>query len=243
MRSLDAEAMCRVYGASAEVTEMLKSLAKKTKSHGWWHAYSDSIPDGFALYIGLEEAASSLQWFQSDVVPGLFQTPDYARNIISSHNGKWSDEELDRRVTLRLARQPLLARTTARPTISVVLAETILRRPVGGPAVMGEQLLHLAAAAELDNVSMRVMPFGAGMNHGLVTGPFILFRFPGDTDREPPVVHVENFSGDLYLDKPDEIDNYSTAFQRIWTAALDEKTSVAWIRQAGKDFLDEATRG
>src|SRR5690348_16417706 len=82
LRSLDVEAMCRVYGAPDDLTEALKGLAKETKGRGWWHAYGDVIPDGFDLYIGLEEAVSELHWYEAELVPGLFQTPDYARTLI-----------------------------------------------------------------------------------------------------------------------------------------------------------------
>src|SRR5882757_6944726 len=82
MRSLDVEAMCKVYGAPADLTQGLMGLAKETKGRGWWHAYGDVIPESFDLYIGLEEAATRLSWYASERVPGLLQTEDYARTLI-----------------------------------------------------------------------------------------------------------------------------------------------------------------
>ncbi|MGH3912269.1 MAG: helix-turn-helix domain-containing protein [Pseudonocardiaceae bacterium] len=74
MRSLDVEAMCKLYGAPPELTTALMALAKETKARGWWHAYGDVIPEGFDLYIGLEEVASHLAWYEAELVPGLLQT-------------------------------------------------------------------------------------------------------------------------------------------------------------------------
>ena len=86
LRSLDVEAMCKIYAAPADLTEALMGLAKETKARGWWHAYGDVIPEGFDVYIGLEESASQLAWYESELVPGLLQTEDYARTLIRADN-------------------------------------------------------------------------------------------------------------------------------------------------------------
>ncbi|MCA1709618.1 MAG: helix-turn-helix domain-containing protein, partial [Actinobacteria bacterium] len=101
MRSLDVEAMCRIYGASAETTEALMALAKETKARGWWHSYGDVIPEYFDVYIGLEESASHFSWYESELVPGLLQTEDYARTVIRSGNPTVEDAEIERRVSVR----------------------------------------------------------------------------------------------------------------------------------------------
>ena len=133
LRSLDVEAMCKIYGAPADLTEALMGLAKETKARGWWHAYGDVIPEGFDVYIGLEEAASQLSWYESELVPGLLQTEDYARTLIEADNPGVETEEISRRVHVRMARQPLIQRATSPLQLSVALNEGILRRPVGGP--------------------------------------------------------------------------------------------------------------
>lgn len=133
LRSLDVEAMCKVYGAKQELTEGLMGLAKETKGRGWWHAYGDVIPEFFDLYIGLEEAAASLTWYEPELVPGLLQTPDYARTLIRADAEDSSDsDEIERRVHVRIQRQILLTRATDAPSVDVVLNEAVLRRPVGG---------------------------------------------------------------------------------------------------------------
>jgi Domain of unknown function (DUF5753)/Helix-turn-helix domain len=239
LRSLDVQAMCTVYGAASELTQALMGLAKETKARGWWHAYGDVIPEGFDVYIGLEEAASQLAWYEAEIVPGLFQTEDYARALIAAGNPSEDGTEIDRRVHVRIARQALVRRRSAPPRLQIVLDEAILRRPVGGPQVMIRQLHRLAEDAELPNVSLRVMPFGIGFHPGVLSGKFTILRFPpnGDgRDSEPPTVYVDGFTDALYLDKPAEIDHYAQAFTAMWNQALNETDSRILLRQAAKEL-------
>jgi transcriptional regulator with XRE-family HTH domain len=239
MRSLDVETMCRIYGATPDLTQALMGLAKETKTRGWWHAYGDVVPEGFDVYIGLEEAAASLSWYESELVPGLLQTEQYARTVIQADNLGVDPEEISRRVHLRLARQTLLTRTIAPPNISVVLNEAIIRRPVGGTKVMSGQLDRLAEVSDLPNITLRIMPFAAGLHHGIMAGPFVILRFPLNGDgkpSEPPTVYVDGFTGALYLDKPSEIERYATAFTDIWDTALAERPSRDMIQHAAREF-------
>ncbi|MYU56706.1 MULTISPECIES: helix-turn-helix domain-containing protein [Streptomyces] len=234
LRSLDVQAMCLVYGAPTDLTEALMGLAKETKARGWWHAYGDVIPEGFDVYVGLEEAAANLSWYESDVVPGLLQTENYARVITRTHIQGISDEDLEGRVHLRIERQTLLTRVTDPPTLRVALSEAVLRRPIGGREVMIEQLAHLVYVSELPNVTIRVVPFAAGTHAGVVTGPFEILRFPvnGDgVDTEPPTVYADGYTGGLYLDKPREVEQYDAAFQGIWETALDDQASRRLISE------------
>jgi transcriptional regulator with XRE-family HTH domain len=236
LRSLDVEAMCRVYAAPADLTEALMGLAKETKAKGWWQAYGDVIPENFDVYLGLEEAASSIAWYEPELIPGLLQTADYARAVIGANA---STDDTDRRVQLRIERQALIRRATAPLALRVALNESVLRRPIGGREVMAEQLDALAEAAELPNVKIRVVPFTAGLHHGVMTGPFELLRFPanGDgRDSEPPTIFQDGYTGGLYLDKANEIERFSDAFEYVWTAAASEDASIRMIRQAAEDF-------
>ena len=239
LRSLDVEAMCKVYGADASLTEALMGLAKETKARGWWHSYGDVIPEGFDLYIGLEEAASAVSWYESELVPGLLQTESYAHTLIEADNPGVDAQEIDRRVHVRIARQALITRVTAPPELDVVLNEAIIRRPVGGPGVMHAQLSRLAEASTLPNVSLRIMPFSAGLHHGIMSGPFVILRFPINGDgkaTEPPTVYVNGFTGALYLDKPSEIQRYEKAFNDIWESALTQDASRELIHEAAREF-------
>jgi Domain of unknown function (DUF5753) len=120
----------------------------------------------------------------------------------------------------------------------VVLNEATIRRPVGGTEVMAEQLARLVEASNLPSVALRIMPFSVGLHHGIMSGPFVILRFPlnGDgKETEPPTVYVDGFTGALYLDKPSEIERYSEAFTEIWGAALDEVPSRDLIQQAMRE--------
>ncbi|MDT0346026.1 helix-turn-helix domain-containing protein [Streptomyces litchfieldiae] len=239
LRALDVRAMCETYGADVEWTEALMGLARETKARGWWHAYGDVIPDGFDLFVGLEEAASAMTWYESDIVPGLLQTEQYAREIVRAHAPDVSDHEMERRVRVRTRRQAILRRPIAPPAVRFVLSDAVLRRPIGGPAVMARQLAHIIFEAEIPNLALRVVPFAAGAHAGIITGPFIVLRFPEDgngTASEPPTVYADGFTGGLYLDKPSEVDQYDAAFQRMWDAALDEQASLRLIAEVARSY-------
>ncbi|WP_049572725.1 helix-turn-helix domain-containing protein [Streptomyces sp. SBT349] len=228
MRSHDVQTMCTIYGAPADLTEALMGLAKETKARGWWHSFGDIIPEGFDVFIGLEGAASQLSVYQSAYVPGLLQTEDYARAIIRAGFPDQDQEEIERRVRLRIARQTLITRVTQPPTLLVALDEALLRRPIGGNEVMAGQLARLAEVSKLPNVTIRVVPYAAGVHLGLVSGSFFILRFPVNGDgkeTEPPTVYADGYTGDLYLDKPREIEQYDTAFSDTWNKSLSEEAS------------------
>jgi hypothetical protein len=218
MRGHDVDLMCRIYGTSPELAEALVGLAKETKSRGWWHAYGDVIPSWFDVYVGLEAAASEIGWYESELVPGLLQTEEYAAALIRTGEPDLDLDELDRRVAFRISRQALLTRPVAAPQLTVVLNEAVIRRPVGNARLMVEQLTRLIDVGELPNVSVRVVPFAAGVHLAVLSGPFVLLRFPGDRegrDPEPPIVYMENPTGALYLDKAQETDYYAVSFADV----------------------------
>ena len=104
---------------------------------------------------------------------------------------------------------------------------------------MSAQLGRLAEVSELQNVSLRVVPFSAGLHPGLMSGPFVILRFPvnGDgRDSEPATVYVDGFTGALYLDKPGEVERYAQAFGGIWDASLDGTASRDLIHHAAEEL-------
>jgi transcriptional regulator with XRE-family HTH domain len=239
LRSLDVEAMCRIYDAPQHLTEALMGLAKETKAKGWWASYGEVVPAGFNLYIGLEEAASEICMYEPALLPGLFQTEEYASAVIKGHCRDLDEEEVRRRIRVRTARQALIRRTTAPLDLRVVIAEDVLHQPVGGHDVMARQLERLMEMSVLPSVSLHVLPFGVGMHDGLVTGHFVVLRFPPSgvgTDREPPIVYTDGFTGSLYLDKPHEVDRYAEAYERIWSVSLDESRSQEVIQRVAKEL-------
>jgi len=239
LRSLDVEQMCRMYQASEELTTSLMALAKQTKARGWWLSYEDIINVGFDIYLGLEEVATRLRWYETDLIPGLLQTADYARTMIRAGHPELDDDEITRRVDLRMARQSVLTRAVDPPTLQVVLGETILKRSIGGSRVMADQLAHLSAVGSLPNVQVRVVRVDAGLHAGVMSGPFVLLEFPTNGNgqpTEPPTVYVDSFTGALFLDKPHEVAKYDDAFKDIWRVAIDEAASRAFIEEVAREF-------
>ncbi|MFI9721553.1 helix-turn-helix domain-containing protein [Streptomyces sp. NPDC052396] len=227
-RGVEVRAMCDLYDAPRELTEGLVKLALETKAKGWWHSYDDVMPEGFDLYIGLEEAALRIDWYEPELVPGLLQTEDYAREIIrAGHQGK-DPEEIERRVQLRVNRRISLTRVINPPALAVILGEPVLRHLIGGTTVMARQLAHLADVANLPNVTIQVVPANVGFHQGLTAGQFQILRFPltrSGKETEPPTVYADGYTGDLYLDRPNEVERYDAAFQDISSMALGEEAS------------------
>lgn len=222
LRSLDVEAMCKVYGAPADLVEPLAALARETKARGWWTSYGDVIAEGFEVYIGLEEAASGLALYEDGLVPALLQTQDYAKALFEQTIPDLTEAELERRLRVLTARQALVTRADAPLRLDVVLAESVLTRFIGDERVRAGQLARLRELAERDTVRIQVVPGDSGYHAGLESGRFVILDFGVDdsVDRpEPPVVYVETFAGSSYLDKPAECDRYRRAFTDIAVAA------------------------
>ncbi|MFD0782688.1 helix-turn-helix domain-containing protein [Micromonospora azadirachtae] len=236
VRVLDVKAMCELYGVSAELTEAMKGLARETKSKGWWHAYGDAVPSWFELYVGLESAASHLRQYEETLIPGLLQTREYALGLARLDRPSARKEDRERAVEVRLQRQSLLSRRLPKPPqLEAVLSEAVLRRTVGNRGVMAGQLSRLIEAAELPNVSVRVLPFAAGPHSGAVAGSFVILDFPatkgGRAAPEPPIAYSESLTGALYLDKPDELDAYRAAWKSVEALALDTAQSTEMIKR------------
>jgi transcriptional regulator with XRE-family HTH domain len=238
-RSVEVRVMCELYGATGEMTKALMALAKETKARGWWQAYGDVVPEWFDLYIGLEAAANRISWYENDLVPGLFQTQDYALALLRDDLPDREEGEVDRRVQVRLTRQAILRRPIDPPLLKLALRESVLRCPVGGSEVMAAQLDRLTEASELPNVALRVVPFAAGLHSGMQSGPFEILRFPlngNGEDSEPPTVYLDLYAGSLYLDKPHEVDRYDRAFGQIWDNAMGEDASRDLLRTAAEEL-------
>jgi transcriptional regulator with XRE-family HTH domain len=234
MRSLDVDAMCRVYGASPEMTSALTALAKETKAKGWWHAYGDGIPGWFELYVGLEAATSGLRHYAPELVPGLLQIPEYIAAVTRLGFPELNPSEVERRVALRLGRQKLLARNMpAAPDACFVLNEAVLLRGAGDRPAMVTQLRHLMTMATRPNVSVRVLPMSAGLHPAAFCGEFTILEFPTNGNRagEPTTIYSESLTGALYLDKPAEVKEYEDVWAALMEASLDEVDSLSFINR------------
>jgi transcriptional regulator with XRE-family HTH domain len=212
LKPLNIKSLLVTYGVTdvREIDAFL-GLARDASKPGWWHSYSDVLPDWFKVAVGLEESASLIRTYQPQVVPGLLQTEAYARAITAASFPSEKEEDTERRVALRLARQDLLRRP-APPEYWVILEETVLRRPIGGPEVMRGQIEHLIETAARPNITIQVLPFATGW-HPALYGMFNIFRFPDDAI--PDVVYSEGLTGAYYLNKPEETSKYIEALDRM----------------------------
>lgn len=227
----DLERLLKVYEVIGEERQRLIDLGKASRQRGWWRKYSDVLPDWYTKWVGLESEARVIRTYHAQVVPGLFQTPDYARAVLNAAVLPELPEEVDRKVKLRMARQALLTQDDP-PHLSVVLDEAVLRRAVGGPETMRGQMQRLLGVAALRNVQVQVLPFGLGVHSG-VNGSFEIFEFEPE---DPKLVYVDTLTGAVYPDKPREAGTYSMCFEQLRGAALNVEDSLIVIDAAEKEY-------
>lgn len=241
IRLWDVDALCQVLGASETETAALKGLAQQGNSKSWWHEYGDLIPANFDVYIGLESAAVALTSYQ-ELVPGLVQTPEYARVLIGAVHPSEHQTEISRRVEMRMHRQIILARKAQPTVLDVVLYESVLHRMIGSRQIMATQLRHLADVGTRPNITIRVLPFSAGVPSGDLTGPFTILDFGEESNGqpvEPPVIYAESYTGAMYFDDPDTTRRYRAAHEAMRRVALDARQSRDLLRQRAREHERE----
>ncbi len=191
----------------------------------WWHSYGDVTPNWFQRYLGLEATATLIRTYEVQFVPGLLQTEEYARAVVPLGPGTAQQEEIDRRVRLRLERQQVLTRPDP-PKLWAVVDEAALRRRVGGRRVMRDQLEALiGSVAKMPNVRLQVLPLAAG-GHAAAGGPFTILRFAQQD--LPDLVYLEQLTSALYLDERRDVDSYFDAVNRLFVEAapLEDTTPI-----------------
>jgi hypothetical protein len=235
MRDPDVRALCHLYGVEEhQVIDRLLRLAKtdrdRRKAKGWWNQYPE-LPD-MVEYVALEDIATSLRTWQLSCVPGLFQTPGYAR-ALAVGGGVWEDpDEIEPFVESRMARQSRL--TGERPLqVWAGIHEAALRQLVGGREVMREQLGRLTDAAQLPNVRLQVLPYLAGAHPGMTSAfTIVSFAEPGAID----VVYMDTTSSTLWLETEADAAHHSGVFARIARLALSQRDSINLIDGIRKEM-------
>ncbi|MER6012130.1 helix-turn-helix domain-containing protein [Streptomyces bluensis] len=229
LKPLYVEKLLQTYGAGQQEIDEFVTLAERANQPGWWYPYRDVLPSWFTAYVSLETGAKTLRTYEPHYVTGLLQTSGYARALLRAGFPHDSDEDLERRVDLRLRRQNLLEKADP-PTLWVVMEEAVLHRVVGGAEVMREQIDRLLTASELDHVSIDIVPFSAGAHFG-VCAPFTYFRFE---ERElPDIVYSEILSGSMYLDQRSDVAAHLEAHNRmsLLTSLADSKALLNRMRK------------
>jgi hypothetical protein len=222
------KSMLDVYDVGGARWHELTELAREAQQPGWWRAYGL----GNNSYIAFETEASRVQIFTLGYVPGLMQTADYARALMRAVPVRRTEEELDNEVAARLYRQRRLTSVDDPLEVVAVIDESVLHRPVGGPEVLHGQLEQIIVFAELDTVTLSVLPTSVGAHAGLASS-FTIVGF-GDLG-EPDMAHVEHTIGALILDKDEEVARAKVAFERLLSDALGPAESLALVqRLAGR---------
>ncbi|GAA1578154.1 helix-turn-helix transcriptional regulator [Kribbella hippodromi] len=213
-----------------EERDRLLTLAREANNPGWWQRYDDLTPSWFHSYLGLEMAADLIRTFELQFVPGLLQTPEYARAVVQlgQQDQPLSRPEQDRLISLRMSRQEVLTRQ--RPArLWAVVDESVLRRPIGGVKVLRAQLVFLLEASRRHNVTLQIIPFEKG-GYTATGGAFTLLRF-NDSDL-PDIVYIEHLTSAIYLDKRDELDTYAVTMDAVSITAAQPRETENLIRRA-----------
>jgi hypothetical protein len=213
----DVADLLTMYGVcDGPEREAFFTLMAQANTRGWWHSFSDLMPGWFEAYVGLEEAASIIRSYEAQVIPGLLQTEDYARAVIGLGHPLAGQDEIERRVGLRMNRARILRRPRP-PRIWTVIDEAALRRPLGGQEVMRGQIEYLLTVSKLPHVTVQVASFERG-GHSAAGGSFSILRFTEPA--LPDVVYLEQLTSATYLDKREDLDNYTTVIDQLCVEAL-----------------------
>lgn len=214
----EAIAELRTDGALTELRELLKDYLKERAFPSWFHDWP-----------GNEADAKILRWYELVAVPGLLQTEDYARAMLRTQVMA-SDDETDERVAARMDRQVILARDKP-PMLWVLLDEGVLRRPVGGNGVMGEQIRHLIESAGRPNIVIQIIPAGVGAHQGM-SGNFIIAEF----DDSRPVAYQDTAARGQIIEDADDIGAISLLWDTLKSEALPRSASLELLEEVAKTW-------
>jgi transcriptional regulator with XRE-family HTH domain len=231
IRATDVRLLLDIYGVAGDEREALLTLARQAKERGWWQSFGASVPSWFQFYVGLESEASTIQQYSAELVPGLLQTAGYYQAFLGTAPG--DPRITGKEVEVRMARQERLATDDDPPQFWAVMNEAVVRRRVGGSAIMRAQLEHLAGLSGLPNITIQVLPFTAGV-HPAMDGSYSILGFPVPSD--PAVVYLENQAGSVYLEEPADVDRFSRMFSHLIAKALSPEDSGRLLRGLAEDF-------
>jgi transcriptional regulator with XRE-family HTH domain len=219
-----------LYEVPEPARERLLQMATSSTGAGWWTVFSGAFMD--TSYIALEDEASRIRSWQSDLIPGLLQDEEYARALLAASIGAEAEspELVQQRLRARMLRRSMLDRACP-PHLHVVLDEAVLHRQIGGPEAMRRQLRYLEHVARRPNIDMQIMTFDAGAHPG-VDGRFVILSFD---DGDPDVPYIESQGGAVYLEAPSEINRMNLAWDSVTRAALSLDRSRELLTRLAKE--------
>ena len=228
VRVVDLRLLLDRYGdQDQEHRTYLERLARESNKRGWWQDYDDTIPPYYADFIGLETDASYIKTWEATIVPGLLQTPEYARAVMLANPAMISPDKLENFISIRHERQARLEQGTD-VRLDAVIWEAVLITTVGSDEVQRGQLSRLLELMDRPNISVQVLPLEAG-DKASMSGSFVTFSF--GSERSVSTVFVENLTSSQYLERDQELRGYTLVFDALRSAALSPAASAARIRQ------------
>jgi transcriptional regulator with XRE-family HTH domain len=229
----DLKAILAHYDIDEEQAAEFLALARGARERSWWSGYRDVASPRLLQMIEYEAASIITRNFQPLLVPGLLQTEEYARDVYRGLNPQESEERIESLVEVRMRRQDLLRRTDA-PLLFFIVDQAVVQREVGGKAAMRRQLNQMIELASMQNVTIEVVPFGAGAHPGLL-GPFQIYEFPDTADDD--VLWLEGPTGDLLSrDNPEEILSFREKFEQLRQLSLGPGGSVSFLGEKVKEL-------
>jgi transcriptional regulator with XRE-family HTH domain len=226
----DLDKLLELYEVPVDQRDRYYAAVNRSHASAWWERFEFLIDDWISLYVGLEQGAREILTYETSIVPGLLQTPEYATTIMRSGLRHRSSREIARLVELRTARQAILTDGDQPTKLEVVLDESVLRRSPDDPEILRAQLEHLLEMVERQNVTVRILPMEGGLQT-FSPGAFSILTFPWDQP-DPGIVYLEHRGGAQYLEEFDEIERYALAFEGLTDLSLDLETSLATVREA-----------
>lgn len=215
----DVEQMLDLYGVGSTTKAALLELARNAKKRGWWTAYGDAFTSS---YVDMEDLALEIYNWETQYIPGLLQTPEYARKLLETAFPDADDEDIERRLRARMARKPVLQRKNP-PELHAVVDEAAFRR-IGDPLVLSSQVRALLDLPP--NVVFQVLPFTLGLSRGM-EGSFVVVHLPDELG--PPKAYCETPGGNLYVESAEDVRRCTLNFAAVSEAALSPEETTRWL--------------
>jgi hypothetical protein len=236
----DVADLLTLYGVTLDMDRApFLDLARQANKPGWWHGLTDVMPGWFQPYLGLEEAASLIRIYEFQFIPGLLQTEDYARAVITRGGRGVGVDIVERLIGARMDRQAILTRPDP-PRLWAVIDEAALRRPFAEPPVMRAQMEHLITLNERPNITIQVIPLDSG-GHPAEGGPFTILRF--DEPHVPDIIYLEHLTGATYLDRPEDVTRYMHMMDSLAVESTQPKTATTMIEKIASLHAERSAPG
>lgn len=239
---LAMNALCNAFSSTDEerliVLDLAQAIRKSAGVDGaWWLSHGDAVPGNFSDFISLEESATQIFSWQTCLIPGLLQTREYRRALLWAEFPDMPSKEIEESLDVVIRRQELLDKKGFR--FEGLIAESVLKTVIGGPAVLADQLSYLLETSHRPNVHVQVVGSTAKDPIGAATGPFVLFDLPPlptSRLRQAPVAYVEGRFGRIYIDREPEVAEYARVRERLRRTAHSEQDSGELILAASKEW-------